>query len=195
MASDPITKAEKSEAEKKPLHPSLMGFSKMTARMLGTFIPSPILARLPSASKETFYCQICYENVDVDEAYTFHGGGGPCVHKFCRECLSQYIAVSVTDAGLHMQCPMFFDQDCAAEMSESDMNILCSDEIIEKFERFQKMQEDENYRDCPKCSHQQLGNPRHAAMTCEECGEEYCFHHSNAHPGTKFDIDLGVDFD
>lgn len=185
MASDPITKEEKQQAEKKPLHPSLALFSRITSNILETLIPSPILKRLPSNQRETFYCQICYENVDVEESYTFSGGGGPCVHRFCRECLNQYISVSVTDAGLNLQCPLYYDQDCTAEMSESDMMTLCPDEIIDKFERFKKMQESDNYRDCPKCSKMQLGDPHHPAMTCNDCGEEFCFHHSSAHPGSR----------
>lgn len=38
-------------------------------------------------------------------------------------------------------------------------------------------------RECPFCLHLQRGNPSEPKMICEKCSREYCFIHSNAHPG------------
>ena len=121
------------------------------------------------------------ENVSVDESYSLTGNSG-CSHQFCMGCLASYLTNRISEAQLRNPCPNHGRDDCTAEASSADIEILCP-AMLEKFDRFSKMKTDENHRDCPKCSHMQIGDFNHAAMKCDSCQYEYCFFHSDSHPG------------
>lgn len=77
--SDPITSNERSQATKQHGTTPRSAWEKL--RLLTPWG----MVRLPSV-REEFFCQVCYENVDVANAFSFTGNGG-CVHKFCKDCL------------------------------------------------------------------------------------------------------------
>jgi hypothetical protein len=77
---------------------------------------------------------------------------------------------------------MFGDKDCEAEASSEDLRQLLDAHSFEKYERFSKLKQDENYRDCPSCGNLILGSRRRPQMACEKCSATFCFFHSNAHP-------------
>ena len=77
-----------------------------------------------------------------------------------------------------------FQDKCGVMMTKTDVQALCTEEVVNKFERFTAMQADPNNRDCPnpiKCEHRQLGSPNQPEMICEKCQYVYCFEHSSAH--------------
>eukprot|EP00736_Rhodelphis_marinus_P007325 Rmarinus@m.3911 len=53
-----------------------------------------------------------------------------------------------------------------------------------KYERFLKLK-DPNARACPHCDMVQIGDPSQPNMTCLSCDYQYCFFHSNMHPGRR----------
>ena len=73
---------------------------------------------------------------------------------------------------------------CDAIISADEIRslILCDKELAEKFEYFKYIKENQNARECPSCQHMQIGNPESPQLTCEMCGDVYCFFHSKAHP-------------
>ncbi|DBA01075.1 TPA: hypothetical protein N0F65_002685, partial [Lagenidium giganteum] len=58
------------------------------------------VSNLFGAVEETFYCQICFENVAVSEAFKLTA----CGHPFCRACLEQYLDSKISDAQLYPVC-------------------------------------------------------------------------------------------
>jgi len=137
------------------------------------------LVQLPS-QRETFYCEICFENVIIHDQYSLTGEA--CCHKFCKECLGTHLSIKIRDGEVRNPCPKVGEDDCGNFASEADVQELCAEEVYLKFTRFQKMKSDDNYRECPECGHMQLGKRKRPAMTCEKCSFAYCFFHTNAHP-------------
>ena len=73
---------------------------------------------------------------------------------------------------------------CDAIISADEIRSLisCDKELADKFEYFKYIKENQNARECPSCQHMQIGNQESPQMTCEMCGDVYCFLHSKAHP-------------
>ena len=73
---------------------------------------------------------------------------------------------------------------CDAIISADEIRSLisCDKELAVKFEYFKYIKENQNARECPGCQHMQIGNPESPQLTCEMCGDVYCFFHSKAHP-------------
>ena len=73
---------------------------------------------------------------------------------------------------------------CDAIISADEIRSLISGdkELADKFEYFKFIKENQNARECPSCEHMQIGSPDAPQMTCEMCGDVFCFFHSKAHP-------------
>lgn len=73
---------------------------------------------------------------------------------------------------------------CDAIISADEIRSLISGdkELADKFEYFKFIKENQNARECPSCEHMQIGSPEAPQMTCEMCGDVFCFFHSKAHP-------------
>ena len=89
----------------------------------------------------------------------------------------------------NVQCPFVedgSDKRCKVVLDSQDVTAVVDDnEILNKFDRFKAAKAEPNTRTCPECGHFQTGDVEHPAMTCEACGFQYCFSHSNAHPPTE----------
>jgi hypothetical protein len=65
------------------------------------------------------------------------------------------------------------------------------EKLFEKYKRFKFDKENEHSRRCPTCDTAQInesgmnssGKINMPTMMCVKCGEEYCYYHSNSHPG------------
>lgn len=134
------------------------------------------------------FCSICRESVARDDCYAFTGGGG-CSHLFCRECLCGYLVHSIENGMAFAPCPEFVSEEgCDAVAAEDDVRLLIGDaKVLAKFDRFKKMAERPDWRDCPQCASMQLptrnlfGRIR-PTMVCSECKMHFCFFHAGAHP-------------
>jgi len=74
---------------------------------------------------------------------------------------------------------------CGVMMKLEDVQALCTEEVVQKFERFAAMKADPNNRDCPNpdgCDHRQIGEAEEPEMKCEKCNYIFCYEHSAAHP-------------
>jgi ariadne-1 len=74
------------------------------------------------------------------------------------------------------------DSQCNTTIDEEDIRSNLSTELLEKYERFKNQEEQPNLRNCPKCAHEQVGDPKNPVMTCEKCENVFCFEHAGAHP-------------
>eukprot|EP01080_Neovahlkampfia_damariscottae_P001708 gene1708-477_t len=75
-------------------------------------------------------CSICFDEISSKDIYIMD----ECDHKFCRECLIEYITSKIksgeTDS---IRCP---DLKCKREMKLSELKQLVSQELIEKYDEF-----------------------------------------------------------
>ncbi|DBA01048.1 TPA: hypothetical protein N0F65_002658 [Lagenidium giganteum] len=152
--------------------------------------------------EETFYCQICFENVAVSEAFKLT----TCGHPFCRACLEQYLDSKISDAQLY---PVCFHEDvvsiqtidqavdgdavavgsstvkkvCGVVIPQDDICAVVSVPTWRKYQTFLFNKTHQHARQCPYCDHSQdyPDGQEDPACTCEACGKTFCFHHSNAH--------------
>ena len=156
--------------------------------------------------EEEFSCPICLCNETVAHSFTLS-----CGHRFCRDCLSGYVASRIADGQLEMTCPDLNssapvgqaapapaadgegegDTDsCPQPIERPVLLFLSTSETREKFERFSAMRQNALLRECPRAGCGALVEPTKnwrgvvaADMTCGDCGEAFCYYHSNAHPG------------
>eukprot|EP00002_Diphylleia_rotans_P041157 TRINITY_DN9942_c0_g1_i2.p1 TRINITY_DN9942_c0_g1~~TRINITY_DN9942_c0_g1_i2.p1 ORF type:complete len:465 (-),score=64.88 TRINITY_DN9942_c0_g1_i2:107-1501(-) len=149
---------------------------------------------------QTFFCQICLENIDILQGYALT----QCNHLFCHECIKSYLVSQVSDGITVIKCPSleYVDhgtgvggsaspdeeiaaargKDCPCEIAYEDVRALLDEEMIVKYDRFKLHASDKNYRQCPKCSVSVLGNPKKPAMNCPDCKYAFCIFHADAHP-------------
>jgi hypothetical protein len=100
------------------------------------------------------------------------------IKMFCEMCNTP---ASVTPPPQH---PTLIGK-CGVMMKLEDVQALCTEDVVKKFERFAAMKADPNNRDCPNpdgCDHRQIGSSALPEMKCEKCSYVFCYEHSNAHP-------------
>eukprot|EP01029_Cantina_marsupialis_P032324 TRINITY_DN975_c0_g2_i1.p1 TRINITY_DN975_c0_g2~~TRINITY_DN975_c0_g2_i1.p1 ORF type:complete len:411 (+),score=48.54 TRINITY_DN975_c0_g2_i1:124-1356(+) len=125
-----------------------------------------------------FDCPICLENLDVNEKVTMPGG---CDDKICKSCMENHLKSKIMSGKvMSLMCPC-----CSVDLNDSFVEESVSTYHFKKMLTFRQMKLDPNGRMCPKCEHVQSGNKSKPEMKCEECGVEYCFLHSDAHPNTS----------
>eukprot|EP00930_Biecheleria_cincta_P070171 TRINITY_DN57817_c0_g1_i1.p1 TRINITY_DN57817_c0_g1~~TRINITY_DN57817_c0_g1_i1.p1 ORF type:complete len:412 (-),score=32.57 TRINITY_DN57817_c0_g1_i1:60-1295(-) len=130
-------------------------------------------------------CPICCEDVAQQDAAMFTS----CCHKHqacCRPCMAHYIKGLVSEGRVDdLRCPIVLE--CKAKALDSDIQSLSDSETYKRYQRFQLLRQNQTLRQCPRCS--ELCQPACSegppppGMTCEHCGEEFCYYHSNAHVG------------
>lgn len=137
------------------------------------------------APARTFLCPICCENAREEERVVLQDCG-KVDHGCCGECMGHYIRGLVLDGRVKaILCP--HGRECGAVASPQEVQQLADEDTVEKFQRFQRMQQDRTLRQCPSCS--ALCKPEEAngdvvaEMQCSSCSAEFCYYHSNAHVG------------
>lgn len=79
------------------------------------------------------------------------------------------------------------DGTCGRAIEEADILEALKDhpDAVARYHRFKATADDPNTRHCPysPCTGSQPGKASEPRMVCVTCGKEYCFTHSNAHPG------------
>ena len=162
--------------------------------------PMSLLRKLSNKAEEemaessTFFCFVCCENMEESCRYQLEGCQNDS-HTLCRDCTAGWIQSKITDGEvMRLPCPMMADASCAGFASEQDVTQLCSEDIIRRFERFQTLggEEGAEYRQCPRCAVLNKGSLAFQALSgfkplvkCSACEYEYCFFHSDAHPGSS----------
>jgi hypothetical protein len=128
----------------------------------------------------TFYCSICLENHPLEEIFAISSCQQK--HRFCASSLKSFATCQINDGILEYRCPLS-SEGCNGLIAENELQVLLDAEVFEKYSRFKAMKQNTNYRECPKCATPVVGNPQSSHMVCISCQEQFCFFHSNAHPG------------
>lgn len=159
-------------------HLAAQGFEAARRTALGT------LWQLPVA---TFRCAICLSNVPVDQRVVFVNCGNHD-HGCCRECTEVFLRGVVTAGRVLITCGQRCAQSCDAKVTEEEIAVLTSEDVVAKYRRFKLMQDDPSLRECPQCGKlckpsRDRDNEIVPEMVCAECDCEFCYYHSNAHTG------------
>lgn len=113
-------------------------------------------------------------------------------HPFCDSCMGTYLETKINDGVvLRIRCP---ESGCGKEATLARLLEceLLSDKAKERLSRFSELQSNSDARQCSKCN--TINYPKRglfgakADMTCTTCAHSFCFHHDNAHPGTKCSV-------
>jgi ribosomal protein S27AE len=190
--SDPVTAAEKLEAQEHHIAPSTSTLpaksnSSSPALLVGNFRRMWSFQGLkslafPEASKldpDTFYCKVCLENCSLSLGFTI---ACSAEHKYCRDCLTGYYTAQVNDGVIDLFCPGVSD-GCQGSLSADELRSLVSDDVFERHNRFVQVKKNPLYRECPSCNVGVTLADQTAKVKCGSCSTEYCFFHANAHVG------------
>jgi E3 ubiquitin-protein ligase RNF144 len=135
-----------------------------------------VKANLPRISGTGALCQICYCEYDEKEMEFLE-----CSHFFCKECISQWIRVQVSDGKVSEKqifCP---NVECKKPLSSEVIEARAEPEILEKYKKFtlsNKVERDKNATWCQAAGCDGIVyRPNQAARkgVCEKCGYELCF--------------------
>eukprot|EP01029_Cantina_marsupialis_P032323 TRINITY_DN975_c0_g1_i1.p1 TRINITY_DN975_c0_g1~~TRINITY_DN975_c0_g1_i1.p1 ORF type:complete len:389 (+),score=63.64 TRINITY_DN975_c0_g1_i1:108-1274(+) len=175
-----------SKTETPDLSDTVAQFSLLNAMrdFLGSFIRNTELpmqeveVSIEEAEEKRFECPICLESKKCSIQVTIPS----CQDVACRPCLAEYLESKIMSGQvMTMHC-----HNCGGqELTDSFIEEHVSERHFKKMLAFRQMKLDRNARMCPKCEHVQCGNKSKREMKCEECGVEYCFLHSDAHPNTS----------
>lgn len=175
-----LTRLSSSSAGAAPIRRSASSLS--FTQTMPTLLRS-VASYLGLSMEETFLCQICYENVPVTQSFTLSN----CGHSFCAACLQNFLEFKISEAQVYPSC--FHETEgkhaCSTEIATEDIKDVVSAATWEKYVKFKFNKENENARQCPVCDHSEVypGGSDSPLCICENCGQEFCFVHSNAHRG------------
>jgi len=134
--------------------------------------------REAALERKTYECAICCTDYKVDQIYIVD----ICSHKFCRDCLQQYLQVKIgegTGGVKRIRCP---SPSCPTELTPDEIKQLVSSEDYAKYERFNLeavLETIPDLRWCPKpnCKNAMIGDPRRPMMVCTNpsCKFTFCF--------------------
>jgi hypothetical protein len=173
----PVRRAKSLDIQ--PRHPQQREINRIVSWRM--YLPMPLIRQISiNLSQprviEVFYCNICLENHDQNDAFTLD----QChQHQFCKASLNSYLTSQIQDGILSYPCPL--SSECNGNISEREVQQLVDIDTFARFKRFQAMK-NKGYRECPKCGNSTIGNESNVEMVCESCGEKFCFLHHNAHP-------------
>lgn len=183
-ASFPVTASEHPEA--KSSQDSSPPRSSMTLNKLySSFSLTSVMSRLSRFHSEyqlveTGFCGICLENCPLQDIMTLSN----CqkAHCYCRSCMIAWATSQINEGIVHIQCPGA--GSCNGYFLHNEIRDILPSKVLTKYERFFKIKYNPQYRECPKCQHGcSSGSIDEPLIVCSECGCEYCFVHTNAHPG------------
>eukprot|EP00004_Rigifila_ramosa_P011935 TRINITY_DN2560_c0_g1_i1.p1 TRINITY_DN2560_c0_g1~~TRINITY_DN2560_c0_g1_i1.p1 ORF type:complete len:316 (+),score=23.82 TRINITY_DN2560_c0_g1_i1:46-948(+) len=128
-------------------------------------------------------CMICFEAQAQDHFVICEGITSKALkpHATCRACLVQYLSFEVMNKmGAKCVCA---EPACRRVFSDSELEQHLTPELFSKYDRFRKVQENPNWRECPKCASLILADPKQSTEVTCTCEHKFCFHHGDAHLG------------
>lgn len=179
--SNPTTLQEKQVAKEKIGKSTSSSKPVSRATRLFTNIRTSMRLSPRDRITSTFFCSICLENCAKSLEFTCVGCSFQ--HTYCTSCMDGYLTAQINDGVIQHACPGM--GECHAVLSRDEIVQLVSSDTFAKFERFEMVKSDPNYRECPSCnSGMHHESPEQSpSITCQQCATVYCFFHANAHQG------------
>jgi hypothetical protein len=132
---------------------------------------------------ETFYCNICLENVAKSTAVKASACDKGHIH--CKSCIEGYLSSAIGNGDIIFCCPgrdTASNHGCMATFNDAEIGLYTSEECCKKYKRFRDVKTNTRFRECPKCKEGYVGDPEHPAILCVQCSTVYCYFHNDAHP-------------
>ena len=139
-------------------------------------------------NEASFNCSICITENNINkDCITLN-----CNHKFCKECLQNFLEVKIKDGEIQstdIKCP---EQKCNEPIEFSTLEYILSKEIIDKFIKFTLINlkgknEEEMFLRChtKDCENIFLitKNQQDTLHTCEACNVKFCIFCIDPHDG------------
>ena len=106
---------------------------------------------------------------------------GCCGTEICRACMSRYLTLSISDGKQLLRCP----GQCRRSLADGEVKQFVNERQMQRFRNRLRLSENPRLRECAACGHLTPGSAMAPDMSCGACGEKFCFHHGNAHPGVS----------
>lgn len=118
-------------------------------------------------------CEICYESPNETAL--------PCLHRFCKECLQQFLTININDGNVfELFCP-----SCNWRFTEKIILELTNPNVVDKYIKFTSIKEilkNKRVKICPQpdCRGYDECTNNNFKLTCRACKHQYCFWCSSA---------------
>lgn len=160
-------------------------------RNISNALDRPIGAR-------TLRCNICLENIPNTDCLVLEDCGRSD-HSCCKSCISMYLRLRIEEGRVwDLRCPRSGTDGCEAKATEGELERWLGHDSVDKYRRFRRVQKDSQLRACPQCNNlcapwvasgapdpgrgsRERREEIVAEMSCDRCGQAFCYYHSNAH--------------
>jgi len=107
------------------------------------------------------------------------GWTGCCGTRVCSGCFSRYLRLKIMEGDTVLRCP----GQCRRDLSEAEVRRHVVPSLWQRVDKFRRLRNNANLRDCPSCGSLNEGSRQSPDMTCMSCRTSFCFHHGLAHTG------------
>ena len=126
---------------------------------------------------------MCLSSYGPEDTYTLSS----CAHSHHKPCLIDNVSIELGRGEVSVPC---YTSGCGISIMDSDLTAIVELKggvegalIMSRLRRIRLSKTDKSVRFCPKCQNPVFGGrPSSTALQCGECGCEFCFLHSTAHP-------------
>jgi ariadne-1 len=140
-------------------HHELSDLTKQFEEILSASVKSKKEKKIENIDIEahTFYCEICYNDKDINEIMYLK-----CNHYFCKPCFKEYFEFHITQSGkvYMIKCPNI---GCKEQVYESEVRVLIQENTFEKYKKLRlnfEVSRSSNKKFCPfpECQGVVIGN-------------------------------------
>jgi hypothetical protein len=126
-------------------------------------------------------CAICLESIASDQQ------ASSCCnpsHAFHRECIATYLETEIAAGRVSaITCPYRTNGKCGFTLAPAFIEETVPPNVFAKYQKFVRVKQNPQLRECPSCSHLTVGSPTTPDMECDACHRPFCYDHASAHPG------------
>ncbi|XP_011314639.1 E3 ubiquitin-protein ligase RNF14 [Fopius arisanus] len=130
--------------------------------------------RISIEFKKNFYtCKICFADKSGESCIQFK----PCLHVFCKECMTGYLEVRIEDGAVqNICCP---GEKCTSEVTPGQIKELVSSELFVKYDSILLSATLDTMLDivyCPRrdCQYPVSKEPNEKMASCPSCQYTFC---------------------
>ncbi|KAI3889099.1 hypothetical protein MKX03_004262 [Papaver bracteatum] len=120
---------------------------------------------VPNQNMKELNCGICFEAYPRDRMYA-----AACGHHFCSACWTGYVSTAINDGPgcLMLRCP---DPSCGAAVGQDLINLLVSEEDMQKYSRYILRSYVEDNKKCTEEAHRPVDCVTVAKWILKNCAE------------------------
>eukprot|EP00053_Salpingoeca_punica_P007238 m.66636 g.66636 ORF g.66636 m.66636 type:complete len:514 (-) comp14058_c2_seq1:212-1753(-) len=163
---------QEEEVEEQKPHPHPQQQQQQVIVMNPTFCNDPDAVEIHIES----ICSVCYNTLN-DDAVSLPA----CAHTFCADCVAAHCDHAIEANIIPIPC---LAEGCNSLITVDIIEKALPPERYKRYRRFLMLRSNRDVRACPHCDTLQSHDPSKGSLiVCKKCSKEFCFYHSNAHPG------------